>query len=351
MSESDLVRTQNAQAREIEQLLSIERPRTIRRIGQVLVTPGSPWSTVATTLPGYEFDDEGNVVLYGAYYAASAASLATLSPHMLPAEEWIWGSNKDDGFGDVRLATTGILSAVGVASTYYVLLGSHKYRMSSARAWTTFSGTNTWVSYGAGGYTTPGYHVSSEGVVTLKGLMSNGTPGNIGLSILTLPFDARPARYQMFLVNSGGVRGRVDVRPDGTVTCTAGASGVYISLDGIEFLTSWSPIKKNTFDLSAGWSHYDAPSFGTWDPGSWSIDSKRWVRLHGLVKLGTANTPAAVLPVGARPTQIRHLTALCGAGELISRVAIYPDGQIIPEILPANAYLNLHGAKFMAASG
>jgi hypothetical protein len=319
--------------------------------GQVPITAVAPWSTVASVAPLYEMDRDGNVVFGGGFFGASGAAFGTIGAHILAGETWVWASNKDDGYGDVRLDYTNGAFGPGVAaSASYYLTGSHKYRMGSARAWTTPTGTNNWQSYAAGGFTTPGYFVSSDGVVTLKGAWKNAVPGNVGLSVFTLPLGARPARYQRFLVNCNNLRALIDIRPDGTVNCVFNAAGGFLSLDGIEFLASWSPIRFNTMQLATGWSHQDAPGFATWDPGGFSIDANRWVRLHGLVSGGTINTPVTILPPGCRPaTTARYFATVCG-GEVLSRVTIYPDGRVMPEVMASNAYLVLQGAKFLAAA-
>jgi hypothetical protein len=53
--------------------------------------------------------------------------------------------------------------------------------------------------------------------------------------IFILPPGDRPSGHLVFAVESGNANGRIDVTPDGWVSCAIGRSDEYVSLDGITF--------------------------------------------------------------------------------------------------------------------
>ena len=227
------------------------------------------------------------------------------------------------------------------------IVASLKYRMASARAYTVLPLTNGWNGPASPGYTTPGYYVTSEGVVMLRGLLKNAAPANLTLSMATMPEEARPAKQLYSFGASASGKTRIDIYPPGTISAAVGGSTTYTSLDGIEYLASWSTLRQNDIEFvsGSGWDHYDGGA--AWNRGVWTKDRHGWVRLFGLVKGGAAASIIGYLPVGARPSGRRYLWTLCGS-ELLAKLWVQADGAIYADILPNNAYLSLSGFKFKA---
>ena len=72
------------------------------------------------------------------------------------------------------------------------------------------------------------------------------------------------------------------------------------------------------------------------------------VVLWGMVRSGTTNTAIFTLPEGYRPAgQILHDTAANGA---LSRVDVFPTGEVRYISGGTNAWLSLSGIAFMAAT-
>jgi hypothetical protein len=91
---------------------------------------------------------------------------------------------------------------------------------------------NEWVNYGSG-FQEAQYRIDPLGVVYLRGLIRFDTAKNQSV-IATLPVGIRPTKIEVFVVNSNGMDGRVDVNPNGTIAFIVG-SGVYVSLSGLQF--------------------------------------------------------------------------------------------------------------------
>lgn len=108
------------------------------------------------------------------------------------------------------------------------------------QAWQTPTLTNSWANYntahngGVQTYNNAGYYLGPDGIVHLRGLISDGTAGQ---PCFTLPVGYRPDRINLMpaVYNPGAGLGvtRVDVASDGTVTPQV--TTTYLSLDGISF--------------------------------------------------------------------------------------------------------------------
>jgi hypothetical protein len=101
-------------------------------------------------------------------------------------------------------------------------------------AWTAPTLLNSWVNYGAGGYSDAGYYKDAAGTVRLQGAIKSGT---IGASVFTLPAGSRPLAAQAYAVPTGAglaTYGAVTVAADGTVTVTVGSNAL-VHLAGVSF--------------------------------------------------------------------------------------------------------------------
>lgn len=132
---------------------------------------------------------------------------------------------------DYRSTTRGVL-AKGIGSSYQSLTAN--YFASSYTTWTTMTLSNSWVAYG-GVFTTPQYTKTSDNLVTLKGMIRNGTTTN-GTTLLTLPAGYRPKERIISSALSNRLNARIDIRPTGVVTVEAGANSTWLTFDGISFV-------------------------------------------------------------------------------------------------------------------
>jgi len=86
----------------------------------------------------------------------------------------------------------------------------------------------------AGIFSTPAYKKASDGIVTLKGLITGGTATS-DTTMFTLPAGYRPAYRLIFEVANNNVAGRVDVLPTGEVRILTGGN-TWLALDNISFV-------------------------------------------------------------------------------------------------------------------
>lgn len=92
---------------------------------------------------------------------------------------------------------------------------------------------NSWVNYGAG-LANAGYAKDSQGYVTLRGVLKDGTT-TAGILLFTLPVGYRPTGREFFMVMTNATSAaRIDVLADGTVEAYA-ASAAALSLSGVRF--------------------------------------------------------------------------------------------------------------------
>jgi len=105
----------------------------------------------------------------------------------------------------------------------------------------------------APGYPGATYYRDTNGVVHIAGVVQSffdcgcgypsGPTNACGIAIgngeyepiFVLPPGDRPSGHLVFAVESGDANGRVDVTPDGWVSCVTGRADQYVSLDGITF--------------------------------------------------------------------------------------------------------------------
>ena len=101
----------------------------------------------------------------------------------------------------------------------------------------------SWASYNSTNWYSPSFTRTTAGVVELRGLVKSGS----GI-ITTLPVGFRPRKQIIFptLSGSGNSLARVDVKTDGTVNWVNGGDNSWVSLDGINFMSS-------DFDSSLTW--------------------------------------------------------------------------------------------------
>lgn len=102
--------------------------------------------------------------------------------------------------------------------------------------WTSLTLLNSWVNHTPATYSTAQYTKTSDGMVTIKGLIKSGTVTN-GTIIATLPAGFRPTKTVLTdTICSGVVFCRLDIDSSGNIIVRAGVSAVWTSMDNITFL-------------------------------------------------------------------------------------------------------------------
>lgn len=92
-----------------------------------------------------------------------------------------------------------------------------------------------WAFLGAANHATPEYRKSADGIVTLKGMVTNATQHD-GTTIATLPPGFRPKEQLLTSCVAWGGYCRVDILPDGKIVDNASANNGWLSLDNISFM-------------------------------------------------------------------------------------------------------------------
>lgn len=136
-------------------------------------------------------------------------------------------------FNYTAFATPIHAKGINGSQTYYGLQAM--YYPSSFSGWTNLAMQNGWVSFDTGGHPTPQYTKSADKVVTLKGMIKNGTitPGTV---IANLPAGYRPKQRLCFATAGHAAHARVDVMPNGDVIVLHVIASTWLSLDPISFI-------------------------------------------------------------------------------------------------------------------
>lgn len=103
-------------------------------------------------------------------------------------------------------------------------------------SWQTPTLLSGWSNYGSG-YAPVAYRKDLEGIVWLRGVITNASTPSAGSNIFVLPTGYRPANNHVFCALSGGpdTLGRVDVYSDGSVVYFSG-SNLYFCFSNVAFL-------------------------------------------------------------------------------------------------------------------
>jgi hypothetical protein len=99
---------------------------------------------------------------------------------------------------------------------------------------------------------------------------------------------------------------------------------------------AWFPVEQQGF-----WVDYDGVN---WPIASAWIDATGRVHLNGLVKSGTINNTAHLLPVGMRPP--RRLFFPAASNDAYGRLELSPASAILPAV-GSNVWFSYGGAHFL----
>lgn len=99
--------------------------------------------------------------------------------------------------------------------------------------------------------------------------------------------------------------------------------------------------------LLSTWVAWGAP----YSTAGYYKDADGWVHLRGLIKNGVAGTVMFTLPSGYRPEfqQIRITMANTGAANIMQRITLQTDGDVIHDAAGGTSWVSLDGISFRAA--
>lgn len=235
-----------------------------------------------------------------------------------PTAQWQQSTDQGATWSNVSGATSSTLTLATVNNT----MDGYKYRViftnaqgtitsTSARlgvnllAWTALTLQNSWANYN-NGYNTAAYRKTSDGVVTVKGLIGRtGTPV-VSEVIGILPVSYRPTAVLIFVASTNpNVAGRVDVYPNGEIRFIGG-DAAWFSLDNIRFVPDTGRYPRTAIgSFFNGWLNYGAP----FAPASYVIDNSNRVNIQGLLAPGVWPDSSRIfdLPSNALPANYMHV--------------------------------------------
>lgn len=201
---------------------------------------GGTWSDLQTTK-----DTTGRVHVRGLIDPGTTTTDVAIA--QLPAgstvSEYYHVPARGSVFSTLGINTSGAIVARGITTTYQSV--QLMLYPSTFGGWQSFSGAvagnpadnqlgNNWVTYG-GTQTVPQYTKAADGIVTLKGLIKNGTTTDLTY-MAKLPPGYRPLKTLAFVaVTNGNAVARIDVGESGYLIFRAG-SNTWLSLDGISYM-------------------------------------------------------------------------------------------------------------------
>ncbi len=214
--------------------------------------------------------------------------------------------------------------------------------------WAPMQLTNGWRTYGAP-YETPGYSITSSGMVIFKGLMAGGTVG------ASTPFSTLPTKYRpgsgniMFSNASNQAVGRLDVRSTGEVVQNVGSNG-WVSLDGISYLAGSSGFT-NVSTFANGWSNYTPVGGAGWPDAAYKVDASGRVYLRGLLRGGTTTSGTNMFTLGASflPPANQYLHLHQYVSGAISHIGVNSNSTGIEVKGGGNTYHSIQAVYFPAA--
>lgn len=177
-------------------------------------------------------DNLGRVNVQGLAKAGTTTSgtvinqYSDVSSSYYPANSMIFPAG-GAGFSEFRVQTSGAQVKWGTQTSSYMGLQA-LFHPGSTGTWSSPSLQNSWVNYGTG-FPTLQYTKDSDGVVTVRGLVKNGTT-TTGTIIANLPTGYRPPGRELFVTTSNDAFGRVDIDASGNIMFESGTGG-WVSLN------------------------------------------------------------------------------------------------------------------------
>lgn len=196
---------------------------------------GAPYSNLQSIV-----DSTGRVHLQGLLKNGNFAdwtSVANLPVGQRPSHIMTFPTTSNTAFNQFSLTNTGngVVAARGINGSGYWSIQSMHYPY-TYNGWTplTLEAAGGWVPFDATTFSQPSYTKATDGAVTLRGTIKNGSTA-AGTVIAKLPPGYRPKERLLFTADSNGAWSRVDIFANGDVVLRFGYSG-FFSLDGISFM-------------------------------------------------------------------------------------------------------------------
>lgn len=292
------------------------------------VNYGSPYYDAS-----YAHDPAGALTLRGVIKDGTLNTPAfTLPATLTPAARLAYLTLSSGAVGRLNLHSDGTVVPEITSNVLYVLDGIHTWR--NDLAWTdvaTF--TNSWVNFGAP-FFNAAYTTDETGHTRFRGVIRLGT---LNTPAFTLPTELRPAmRVAIATISNNGI-GRVNIHADGTVVPEIN-SNLFYMLDRLYIPRADLPWVAPT--MLNSWVYFGNTFF---EPG-YAVDEIGYVHLRGVIKSGTINNSAFVLPERMRPTKPVSLPTI--SNNALGVITINVDGSVIPAI-NSNAFYMLDGIKFL----
>jgi type II secretory pathway pseudopilin PulG len=326
--------------------------RTVSQTGSVRSTSinDDTTATVSIVAPTMVTQPSASTVAMGstATFTASATPTTGLSTQ--------WQQSPDGGTTWANIS--GAQSTTLTLSNTTVYQDSYLYRVifsnadgsvtsSSAKltvtstGWTNINLESGWGDYN-NGFQTDGVRRTSAGVVILKGLLLKAGTVVSNEVVGILPFGYRPSEDLIFQTSTNSnVASRVDIYTDGTIRVVSG-SGVWLSLEGINYLPANSGYTFTSLPLSGAWTYYATP----WATPAYTIDSAGRVHLKGLVKGGSGNV--AALPAAIKANYDLYLPE--DSNDVFGDMVIVGSGNVITPVAYNNGYLSLQAMYYPTGS-
>ncbi len=190
----------------------------------------SGWATA-----GYTRDSAGHTFIKGLVASGTTADgtpIITI-PTSYTSDQYLHvASTSNNTFDDIGVDTSGNITPKGNALNAYKSL-QISFLSPGYATWNALTLQSGWIAYP--GFATPSYAKTSDGMVSVKGLMYGGNT-TAGLAIANLPAGYRPKEMHIFEEACVNTYCRVDVYPNGNIIEGGGMSSSWSSLDSISFM-------------------------------------------------------------------------------------------------------------------
>jgi len=184
--------------------------------------------------PSYAIDASGRVHTKGLVKSGTTTDntpIVTLPSNARPSMYMHVPNDNSNGFGMIGISNSGNIVAKGGGNSYLSL--QSVFFPSNYSNWTNLVLQNSWVVYDAVNYSTPQYTKAPDGLVSIKGLIKNGTTTG-GTVLANLPVGYRPAKRILYSAITTGAYSRIDIESNGNISIISGTNN-WLSLDGMTF--------------------------------------------------------------------------------------------------------------------
>jgi len=296
--------------------------RTVTQSGSIRTTsPNNRFDpTLITTIaPTILSQPKNKTILHGENVDILAVAAGTN-----PTVKWQQSANQGSTWTDISGATSPTLTITAASVTmdgyqYRAIFTNSAGSITSAAArltvnsltWANLNLQNGWTAYNSG-YSTPSYIKTSDGIVALRGLVSNAGSPTDGQIIATLPEGYRPSGSLIFPASTApSSYARLDINANGDIVYRTGGSSSWISLDNVRFVPDTGRYDRTAItNLQNGWTNFGSG----FAPVSYIVDNSERVDIQGLMNVGTLTINTAVfnMPTNLAAPLYMHIPAAGG---------------------------------------